>query len=379
MGHDRYYTPEEVAERLVDAVQCRHVRRVADFAAGIGELLRIASKRWPNAAYAGIDIDEPALVELRRMNNRWKSCRTNFLNLRRTEKCFEECGLSIFDVVLLNPPFSARRVKTVTVEVTSGAKILCGRAIAFVLRSLRYCRTGGQILAILPSGSRSSVRDSAAWAYLGRVCEIEPLFKLDDETFVGCSASAEAVRFTIKRRYAVLTNPIQQALVPLLNPDISIIRGRLPMHTSRLVGQVAVIHTTDLADHKVTKPVNFATKGLLLADQLHVFIPRVGRPQRDKICSARLSNVCLSDCVIAIRGRTDGMTQAVRREILQHWDEFAELYRGTGAPYVGVVQIGRFLAARGFSWDCESKQIKRTDILFAQPEHVSSLRVASAS
>src|SRR4051812_11851320 len=125
MKNDRHYTPGAVAERLVSAARCRLVRTVADFAAGTGDLLRAGSRRWPAAKFIGIDTDPRALAELRRANATWKSTRANFLNPRLISARLKRMRVRTVDLVLLNPPFSARKVKTVEVVLPDKAKIKC--------------------------------------------------------------------------------------------------------------------------------------------------------------------------------------------------------------------------------------------------------------
>ena len=369
MKNDRHYTPGTVAERLVKAARCRSVQRVADFAAGEGDLLRAGSRRWPSAVFVGIDTDHSALQRLKRAGPKWKAAHANFLNGRIVRDRLITMKISSVDVALLNPPFSARKTKAVILRLGDGTSMKCGRAIAFVVESLKYCRNAGEILAILPSGSRYSVRDAEAWRYLEAVCDVHPLFSLGHDTFPECSASAEAYRFVVRRK-APLAKPASIASVgsPFV-PDVMIVRGRQPVHRTKPSGKFHVIHTTDLSRHDFF-PTRFVDSGDSLPDKPCVLLPRVGKPDPKKICLARLDNHCLSDCVIALVGRTEAVTNAIRSELLKHWRRFAALYHGTGARYTGVLNIGSFLAQRGYYWDCVSTQISRAAIAAAQPNRL---------
>lgn len=354
---DRHYTPSEIAERLVAAVQCRRVAQVADFAVGCGELLKAAKKRWPRATYIGTDVDPSAIAYIRRHHPRWISCQSDFLNGDGLERRLRrKPGQRHCDVVLLNPPFSARKVKRVRVVVPTGETIECGRAMAFVVRALSYCRLGGQVVAILPGGSINSVRDAAAWNYLRGVCSVGPLFALRDGTFPNCSASAEAFRFTYIRKAKLAVGRPRAFTAEDSDPDVTIIRGSTTMAATTLRrSRVRVIHTTDLQGHKVLKGPNFTKKAILLDRQLLVLLPRVGKPRIDKICLCRpRGNLTLSDCVIGLVGRSESVTVALQIELIGHWEELAESYRGTGARYITIAQLGKFLTAREYSWTFRS-------------------------
>lgn len=351
--NDCHYTPSKIAEQLVAAVECRRVTQVADFAVGCGELLKAAQKRWPKATYIGTDIDPSAIAYIRRHHPRWIPCQSDFLQGDKLEKLLRrKPGRRHCDVVLLNPPFSARKVKTVRVVLPTGETIECGRAIAFVVRALSYCRLDGQIVAILPSGSINSMRDAAAWKYLRGVCSVAPLFALQDDTFPECSASAEVFRFTYTRKATPAVRRARALTAEDFDPDVTIVRGSISLPATTLRrSRIRVIHTTELQDHKVLKCVNFTEKAALLDGKLLLLIPRVGKPRIDKICLYRpRENSALSDCVIGLVGRTESVTVALQIELIGRWEEFAKNYRGTGARYITIVQLGKFLTARGFSW-----------------------------
>jgi len=371
MTNDRHYTPSDVADLLVEAVQCRRVSSVADFAVGSGELLKAALKRWPRARYAGVDIDVTALKSIRRSHPGWSRCRANFLRPEEVDAELTNAGcVKKFDVVLLNPPFSCRHIKTIPIGVDQTTIIRCSQALGFVIRALSYCRKGGQVVAILPSGSRSSVRDEAGWKHLKSRYIVEALRSLEDGTFPKCSASAEIVRFTVPLS---IPNPIT---VPnyapagefIGEPDILIVRGCMSMHRTGIDrSDVPVLHTTDMVSNRVRPVGRFAPKGRLLERKLHLLLPRVGKPMREKLCLYQPTRMALSDCILGLVGRTTGVTEAVKSTISRNWDHFAALYRGTGARYISVLQLGRFLAQHGYSWTFNSSQLSQRTILEHQP------------
>jgi hypothetical protein len=156
--------------------------------------------------------------------------------------------------------------------------------------------------------------------------------------------------------------------VTAYEPDAVIVRGSIPIHeTAAKRTEIPVLHTTELNQNRAQPAVRFASKGRLLDQALHLLIPRVGHPRMDKLCLFEPTRMAISDCVIGIVGRTPSVTALIKNSIERNWKDFAELYRGTGAPYVGVLQLGSFLAANGYSWVFHSRQVSQTSICRRQP------------
>ena len=51
----------------------------------------------------------------------------------------------------------------------------------------------------------------------------------------------------------------------------------------------------------------------------------------------------LSDCVVALKVRSEDGALELRDHILSHWASFRALYRGTGAPYTTLRRIGDWI------------------------------------
>ncbi len=353
-SHDRHYTPSQVATRLAAAVTCRNVNRIADFAVGGGDLLKAAETRWPKARYIGCDIDQVAIEGIKRQRPRWTTCNADFLGGHVTRERFEALNFPKFiDVILLNPPFSARKVKTVLVVLSNGDTIECSRAMAFVIRSINFCRIGGQIVAILPSGAVDSLRDEAAWRYLRGICQVDRLFKLSHKTFPECSASAEVFRFTHLRKIALATRKLGNIKLSCNSPDLVITRGSVSISgaCSMRRKKIRVIHSTELQDYRVGPPKHYVAAAKTLNTKLYVLLPRVGRFRIDKICVFRPGfNFTLSDCVIGISARNDLDTTALHLRLINGAEKLRKSYRGTGAPYITIDRLGRFLTSLGYTW-----------------------------
>src|SRR4030042_6684219 len=63
---DHYYTPVDLAKKMVWAVEQKQRGYIADFACGRGQLLSIAHKRWPKSKIVATDICRSTIASLRR-------------------------------------------------------------------------------------------------------------------------------------------------------------------------------------------------------------------------------------------------------------------------------------------------------------------------
>lgn len=92
-------------------------------------------------------------------------------------------------------------------------------------------------------------------------------------------------------------------------------------------------HTADIAKGRIT---GWA-----------VLIPRVGMPDLGLVRAVRFENhVQLSDCVIALVCSSRIAALQVEQRIRASWDDFRNIYRGTGARYVTLSRLRTWLAAR---------------------------------
>jgi hypothetical protein len=79
-----------------------------------------------------------------------------------------------------------------------------------------------------------------------------------------------------------------------------------------------------------------------------VLLPRVGNPRREQVVALYLQEpVQLSDCVISLQVVSLRDARLLRRRLLQKWDEFVCLYRGTGARFVTVARLQNWLHSSG--------------------------------
>ena len=106
---DAFYTPSHLAELMVSHVQYHEPKVIADFAAGDGELLLTAHRRWPHASIIATDLDKRSIRIIRHRNPVWSVGCCDFLNERSRIRCSPlRDMIGTVSLVLLNPPFSYR-------------------------------------------------------------------------------------------------------------------------------------------------------------------------------------------------------------------------------------------------------------------------------
>jgi hypothetical protein len=106
------------------------------------------------------------------------------------------------------------------------------------------------------------------------------------------------------------------------------------IHTSELNGGQVSLHHREIRTKKST------------VNPPAILIPRVGAPRKDKICIiGERSPIALSDCVLAVCGETLEATAALLLAIEKAWNRLEALYIGTGARYLTVQRLSKFLSS----------------------------------
>src|ERR1700730_15615156 len=85
---DKYFTPAELAERLIHSLACSEPTTVADFSAGEGSLLAAVRNRWPKTRLYATDVDGESVRRLGRRFNDISARTCDFLEKRLHERPF---------------------------------------------------------------------------------------------------------------------------------------------------------------------------------------------------------------------------------------------------------------------------------------------------
>ena len=201
------------------------------------------------------------------------------------------------------------------------------------------------LLAVLPDGCLINERDRAAWEALRDRYRVEILRDNARSAFRGVRARTSLVRFSRVNDACKVVR--LQSITPPDEP-LRLVRGTCQMHT---VGGLQhkrgkpLVHTSHLCDGKVDCSGVKVKHGLWI-DGPAVLFPRVGRATPDKIAILTQGmSVVLSDCVFALQCTTNREARMSRGKILKSWANFAECYRGTGAPHITAARAGVVLAS----------------------------------
>ncbi len=347
---DAYYTPKALAEKM--ATVCASTPRiVADFASGDGGLLTAAAHQWPKARLVATDISHSALNALRRKFDDVAAIRVNFLsNQSRVRSRSLEALKGRIGLVLLNPPFSCRGSRRISVS-TETFDVTCSPAMAFVLIAFEYLQSNGEMVAILPAGSLISEKDGIAWRNLRSHAEVRVVSNHDRGTFQECFPTTRIVH--IKRtRHGKKPNETMgesaKVFTTTTDESVVLVRGCIPMYDIPK-GRIPLAHSTDLKDYKLIPNGHKTHAGVPELMGAFVAITRVGSPKRDKVAlHYSRSEMAISDCVIALRCASRARAAQLHSRILDNWSKLVPLYGGTGAKYITVSKLRAFLEQLGY-------------------------------
>jgi len=362
---DRIYTPAKLAFKIVSRAKLSVPPRcIVDFAVGDGQLLRAAQVKWPAAQFIGTDISGGTVSKLRRVNRHWEVSRCDFLsvNSRQRTRVLKNLKGQV-SLVLLNPPFSCRGARKFEVHFF-GVEISCSLALAFVLTSLTYLSSYGQLLAILPIGCITSEKDAIAWKAIRSMFSIEKLAENDHQAFSGWSPKTVIVRITRRRRRFSKNGGVIRQQKPsgsnVAQIPVVLFRGKIPMYTlngATESSRIPLIHSTEL--QKDGLDLDRRTFGLSKTKSIcgpAVLIQRVGLPNPAKIQTyLRAAPVALSDCIVAIRCKSISEAKTVKDRLLANWKWVEASYGGTCARYITLNSLRALLPTLGLTESNNSK------------------------
>lgn len=313
--------------------------------------------RWPQASMVAADVRGTAVNRLRARREDWRVYKCDFLRESTSGGASSLLPLEgKVDVVVLNPPFTCRGGSKWRVSTRDGLTD-CSIAMAFLLTAASYLRPGGQVVAILPLGAVTSLRDQGAWQILRGAGQTRIVARIDDGQFPGYRPRTVIVRYTRGRpagaRQAQETSPSsRRRSSPVAGEVIRLVRGQIQMHGRPSLNggrRVRLVHTTDLRP-----PIQGALQAVWVPAELAtvsgpaVLLPRVGKPDLRKV---RLyltgERIAISDCVIAALCDSSSAAHKVRQAIERRWQGVKNLYGGTGAPYLTLRALSEFLSRSG--------------------------------
>jgi hypothetical protein len=355
-GHvvvDSIYTPSGLADHLVSLFTGTGPRRIADFAAGDGALLKSAVARWPDAEIVAMDVDECAIRTL--------SVAIPYAHLLNNDFLLYSDDIEVsggpgkhgdfFDLILLNPPFSCRGSGQFSVRI-GDRTIRTSRAMAFIARAVRHLREDGELIAILPNSCLTSERDAELRTTLDEEWNIEPIGESRESAFPNRSVTVSIVR--AKRRKQARDNfpSIEYSDIPRnsLGP-VQIMRGTLAVGKAvSLPAGSPFIHSTNLVAGSLAGPMILINHNGRSLSGKSLLLPRVGRPSIDKIVlKTDPGRVVLSDCVVAIKTPDKRDESALQALLKENWPALRKIYSGSCASFLTMDGLTRLLQQFGYT------------------------------
>lgn len=335
-GRDSYYTSDAFAEVLTSFIDFTKVQTVADVCVGGGNLLRAAQKRKDGLLCYGTDISPNVIGELCTEHPNWILGTCDFLDEESRNKSILN-GRS-FDLMLLNPPFTCRG-SVISVVFYRGEEFHVSTSMSFLINVLPYINPEGVLFAIMPSSTIYSQKDQKIWTELYKDFHVMVHRESEHELFGACAPNV--VIISIRR--GKTKEPL--FILPTLHipMEIEVVRGTKNMHyMAQRSGGAQLIHTTSLQKNKIVEDLHVSSEVLRVKGP-GVLIPRVGLPRNDKICLMPSSKKCaISDCIILLRTKTASESRQLWLMIMNDWNNFCTLYKGTGAKYITIERVKKY-------------------------------------
>lgn len=336
------YTPSKVSEELVSAANVRNPMKIVDFCAGRGSLLAAAQRSWPSAALFAVDINPGVMGSLSSVS--W--CCADFLDQSFNRSCGKHFP-SEFDLILLNPPFSFDRSQ-LRFARGSHSDQRCSVAFAFLFTALEYLSRDGELLAIMPTSSLRSDRDTGSRERLrdGHKCKIISPPKYD--RFPGLDVSTYLL--SVRRKKEIKTTVRNQLLRQKSEKKCEVLRGQVSVKRSDREIQHGLhgwIHTTSIRSSKIVEryklPEAVKARDQTFLPKGSLVLPRVGKVQPGNLAITTRREI-LSDCLIGISFPDSSLTSRLLAFIQHDFSNFLDIYAGTGAPYTTQSKIKAYVA-----------------------------------
>lgn len=335
-SRDSYYTSDAFAEVLTGFIDFSKIQTVADVCVGGGNLLRAAQKRKGDLLCFGTDINTNVIERLSDEHPDWTLGTCDFLDEDSRNKTFLKGRC--FDLILLNPPFTCKG-SIISVILYKGKEYHVSTSMSFLINVLRYIKPEGELFAIMPISTIYSQKDREIWLEISKDFNIIVHRESEHEFFGECAPNVAIISI----RRGKTPGPLfmqPQLLVPM---EIEVIRGCKNMHYMiQRPGEAQLIHTTSLQQNKIVEDLHVSSDVLKVKGP-GVLIPRVGLPRKDKICLMPSNKKCaISDCIILLKTRTASESKELKRLIMNDWENFSSLYKGTGAKYITIERVKKY-------------------------------------
>ncbi len=352
MDLDRYYTPVNLAENLIAESVSSDVNLCVDTTCGSGNLLLAADRVFKNTKCVGLDRDRSTITMLKKQYPEWILSVADLMNESSYTKTSAVNQHPESDLLLLNPPFSHGRTKSVEVSYRDNL-LKASVAMAHILTSFSLFKPTSGALIIVPESVLYSETDELGRKFLRQDYSIDLVKELDTSTFSGARVRSTAIRISPGRA----SNGSQSATAKYKEKiPIKVTRGALPhFQRSGVTGldSVPYIHSTNIRDVLLMEMQRLEMTEMHRKGRVSgvvILLPRVGVPSKELIHPVYLrSSVQLSDCVIALHFKSLKLGRLSAERIRLEYDSLISEYRGTGARYITMNRLYDWLKRVSFS------------------------------
>ena len=379
MDYCQYFTSDSCCDALLSQVQSHSPQAVMDIGAGEGSLTRAALKRWQGVDLQLVDIDHLALEKLKHQFPSARHIRADLLSQCIPQELLQWLGHT--DLALCNPPFayadapgtSRFWLKKANMP-TNWPKPIAQRAeTVFLAHNLRWLKTGGELLLILPACFINGIPFAAFREWLLQRMTVRKVARLPRNAF----QKAEVNAFAIIASNAASLTPYELELIDLADDahshqpiTISSTQAVMrmdyvfhaqrqmpaPMRLSDLMPEIArgqsvaslrsqgvcFFHTTDFVNASNIGSLRFASTSFLESDALvkagDIVLGRVGRSCHMQVAKVLQGQSYFSDCVYRLRVPRE-WRQAVFKSL---FSQAGQAWRGSRLRGSAVCLLSKF-------------------------------------
>lgn len=172
MDYSKFYTPQRIAETLINELNIPSPKKVADICCGSCNLLLAAKKRWEQIKLYGVDVSEHAI--------------DNVIFEKKDGRQFAIDHSCEFSLVVANPPFDyVEKQKQFPLLFTDEFKDFktLRLEVEMLIANLKLLKPKGVLLIILPSSFVEAVTYNKIRKIISSNYYIESIIRLDEDTF----------------------------------------------------------------------------------------------------------------------------------------------------------------------------------------------------
>jgi predicted RNA methylase len=343
---DQYYTPESIAGQIISEHVKITPKICIDPTCGPGHLLKAASKYFKNVECIGIDKDSETILKLSKNKPEWDLLNADIFSNEALEYARKFSESKRCCLLVMNPPFSMGNKKSYEI-MFKNEKIHTSIAMAYILRSFDLFDPSDGGFVIVPESLLYSEVDKVARELLAEHYSVNSLMDLNRKAFHGANVGAVVIQIDSRKNSLMHKVSNIQPIFPKV--EIQVTRGGMQVHKAIFTDDgVPFIHTTNLKQIKDTTNLDELPKVSASSRSKKfdwaILIPRVSKPSKKNIVLLRYNHpIQLSDCVIALHSSRFEDMDSVRHRILNDWDRFLEIYKGTGARYITIIRLTEWL------------------------------------